>query len=276
MNPSRPPHRPRPGARPSRRGRDLPKPALSPADELARAVHSLYEEMGRSDSLFASPLGPVPGGHDSLFLPQFVYFGPNAAVDPVRLALFSGITKTDRTGSYGLLEWIHSLIEKPDIGQGLSLSIFPVVNVRELLRGGKTSDLSREDWRRSTEPEIALLRENARQRRFHGFLRICGADEKAPRGVVRTVVSRLASASSAELFSADDFDPLSVRSEAVPLERVPNGPLRFLDGDAFPAFEVELVIPLQWSASQAAVELVPLLRRLIVAYRGHFSFGRGL
>jgi len=243
---------------------------------LAAAIGSLYEDVGRSDSVFGSPLGPLASDGGPVFLPQFVYFGPGSSSDPVRLAIYSGFKGIDIPGARTLLRLVSELVVRPDIGQGLSVSIFPAVNVRAVIGGHQGLDLSCESWLRSREPEIRLLRDNANLRRYQGYIRIAGTDEGAPSAVVRTALSGVASRSGVEVYSSADFEPWSTLFETERLDGGQPGPLSLSHGTDDAPFDVALAVPRSWPQGRWNRELIPLLKRLIVGYRGFISFARNL
>jgi hypothetical protein len=136
--------------------------------------------------------------------------------------------------------------------------------------------LSREDWSSTREPEIALLRENAKVRQYIGYFRISGVAEGEPSVVVRTALSATSTRSGIEVFTSDDFDPWPVRFESIGRGKVSDGPLGFAAEAAIPPFDVELLVPSKWDSRRWRNALVPLLKHLLAAYRGFFSFARNL
>src|SRR5580698_6653935 len=199
--------------RPSAEQGSLSRRASVEAAKIYASAGALYEKASRSDSVFGSPLGPIEGPTGRTFLPQFVYFGPSSSVDPVRIAVFSGLGGDDIKGSWSLIEWIGALLVNPDIGQGVSVSVFPVVNLLGIQGGAQRPRLQRSDWHGSQIPEIRLIAENARIRAYQGFIRIEASRDSVPSVVVRTALKRRAHHSPAEVYASNDFEPWDTRFE---------------------------------------------------------------
>ncbi len=241
--------------------------------DLAGWIRTLYEDAGSSDCLFASPLGPVAVGGRSLLVPQFVYFGLNLSADPVRLAVLSGFDPTDFRGSRAVLALVSELAAHPDIGQGLSVSFFPVVNARMLAWGGGQRSLAGELWSTSKEPELALLRRNAATQRYQGFIILRSSPDREPGVTVRTACSRRAGRPNGEVFTPADFAPWPVRFESVFTPSRHRGPLALGRPWDYGPFEVEITVPVRWEQPRWDHATVPLLRRLLISDRGFISHG---
>jgi len=249
-------------------GRDESQP------DLGVWIRDLYEAAGGSDCLFASPLGPIAVEHRTLFVPQLVYFGPNVSPDPVRLAVLSGFDPASFCGSRAVLALVSDLIARPDIGQGLSVSFFPVVNARIQAWGDGKRSLAGVSWRRSKEPEIALLRKNVTRRHYQGFITLRSSPGREPAVTVRTVLSPSARRSSVEVYTKADFEPWASRFETVTAHE--RGPLTLARSRDYSPFEVEISVPVAWDQARWDRAIVPLLKRLLVNYRGFISYGGSL
>ena len=71
------------------------------------------------------------------------------------------------------MHFIEDLALEPEIGHGLGvLSLFPLVDVLGLTRGGEGRSLGTESWAHSVAPELSLLEKDARLRGYHGFVRL--------------------------------------------------------------------------------------------------------
>ncbi len=240
---------------------------------ISSQISHLYELAGASDSIFGSPLGPVETAAGTRYLPHFVYFGPYSSLESLRLAVLTGFNSTELAASRALLALVHDLILQPDIGQGINVSFFPVVNVAGLLGGSGERDLLREHWGRSCQPEISLIRDYSKERSYQGFLRIGATSDKDASAVVRTILSTTAHPTNVELFSSSDFEPWQVSFETLPRATVPFGPLTFSGDPSRTPFEVELSLPIGWSQAQSDRALSRVLKRLIVGYRGFQAYG---
>jgi hypothetical protein len=229
-----------------------------------------------SDHLFASPLGPIYDGDTAIQLPRFVYFGPNSSEVSLRLALVGGIGRHDSLAAHALLAFVEGLARRPDLGQGVNLSFFPVVNARRFLAGAEESDLSAAHWSRAEDPEIKLLSLDARVRSYHGFIVVTTTADEAPSARVRTVLTEHVAASDVELFNSEDFAPWSVRFESLTARAATQGPLTLAQDLASAPFEVEVALPAHWSQAHADRSLAALLKRLIHRYRGFHAYGHHL
>jgi hypothetical protein len=247
-----------------------------PRDEAARiytSIGTLYEEASVSDSVFGSPLGPIEGSSGRTFLPQFVYFAPASTVDPVRIGVFSGLSSEDLKGSWALIEWVKALLVRPDIGHGVSVSVFPVVNLTGIQSGAEGAGLQGSDWRGSRIPEVRLISENARIRSYQGFIRIESSRDSIPKVVVRTAVSRRTHSSQAEIYDSSDFEPWETRFESLGPKSKLVGPLSLSRELNTGLFEVVISLPGAWRQSSWNASLLPLLGRLVASYRKFFSYG---
>jgi len=247
--------------------------ARVPSSSLAERLSALIEAAQDSDCLFGSSLGPLHSGDATFHVPQFVYFGANSSTASLRLALLSGIGRHDLPASRALVAFIEGLVRRPDLGEGLNLSFFPVVNVAGLLGGAEERDLSAEDWNASSAPELKLLGSDIRNRGYEGFIRVVTSAEDSPTAWVRTVLSGEAASANIELFNVDDFDDWNVRFESTSLGLVAAGPLSLAADLAQAPFEAELALPAHWSQAQADHALARLLKRLLVHYRGFRAYG---
>jgi hypothetical protein len=251
----------------------LDRRARDEAAKIYASIGILYEEASSSDSVFGSPLGPIEGPNGRTFLPQFVYFAPASSVDPVRIGVFSGLSREDLKGSWALVDWIKALLVRPDIGQGVSVSVFPVVNLTGIQAGVEGIGLQGSDWQGSRIPEVRLISENARIRSYQGFIRIESSRDSVPKVVVRTAVNRRTQGSHAEIYDSSDFEPWETRFEALGAKSKLAGPLSLSRELNTALFEVVLSLPASWSQSSWSSNLLPLLGHLVASYRTFFSYG---
>jgi hypothetical protein len=247
-----------------------------PSSSLSARLRFLAEAAQESDHIFASPLGPFYADDVPVYLPRFVYFGPNSSEASLRLALLAGLGRHDLSAAQALVAFVEGLARRPDIGEGVNLSIFPVVNVQRFIGGSADHDLSGAHWGRSAEPEIKLLSMEARVRSYHGFVSVVTTSDETPAARVRTVLTDHVAASDVELFNSEDFGPWSVRFEAFTARAAAEGPLTLAQDLAFAPFEVEISLPAHWGQAHADRSLAALLKRLIQRYRGFFAYGQHL
>jgi hypothetical protein len=237
---------------------------------------ALYELVQRSEFVFGSPLGPFAHGPRSFHLPRFVYFGPHASDASLRLAFTAGLDHRDLRSSLALLHLVEQLALKPDIGQGLNLSFFPLVDVLGLAGLASARSLGTAHWARQRVPELALLEQDARLNGYHGFVRL----ETVPDEEVASVQLRFAvndnPTPDVELISSEDFEPFSVRWEAGPAQPIPDGPLSVADDLPLRPFELTLRLPAAWPAEVYHEATASILKRFIIRYRGFLAYGQHL
>jgi hypothetical protein len=253
-------------------------PALTPAELFNQRLSDVYGLSQRSNYVFGSPLGPFYERGHSLQLPRFVYFGPETHDESLRLAFLSGFDHTDLRGAVALVHFVERLALEPDLGQGLNLSFFPLIDAAGLQHGTRDRGLARASWATAGTPEVAALANDARVRSYHGFVRV----ETAPGEEVVTCSLRGSTAASAlasgvELISSEDFEPLAVRWEAHGGDEIAaDGPLTLVDDLPFRPFELTLRIPAVWSADLYREAVASILKRFILRYRSIQAWGQHL
>lgn len=267
------PFRPTAVARGAFSSQDLSLPAV-----LGEQLAELYNLVQRSEFVFGSPLGPIKSADRSFYLPRFVYFGPHTSDVSLRLAFTAGLDHRDLRSTLALLHLVEQIALKPDIGQGLNLSFFPLVDVLGLagLAGEKERGLDSIHWMQTEEPELNLLEQDARLSGYHGFVRletIRGQD-------VPVVQLRFAQndypTPEVNLVSSDDFEPFGVRWETSPANSSSSGPLSISEDLPVPPFELVIGLPASWSAEFYREATASILKKFIVRYRGFLAYGQNL
>lgn len=244
-------------------------------EEFADRLHTLYGLSQRSHYVFGSPLGPTFHRGHHLNVPRFVYFGPHTHDESLRLAFYAGFDRRDLRGSFALLRLVERLAIDPDLGQGLNLSFFPLIDVAGLFHNEAPRGLERAHWQHSSAPEIDLLQKDARVRGYHAFVRIETAhDEDEISAGLRGQWDDTATP-GVELISSDDFHPHSVRWEAVN-GPIADGPLTLNDDLPFRAFEFTLRVPSQWEAPLYREAVGSVLKNFILRYRTLQAYGQHL
>lgn len=261
--------------------RVLPPPTSSltlPA-AFADQLSLLYGLVQRSRHVFASPLGPFFAQRRDHHVPRFVYFGPHTSDESLRLAFYAGFDKRDLRGTLALLRMVERLALSPDIGQGLHLAFFPLVDVLGLGGIDEVRSLAAAHWAHTAEPELDLLNKDARLRAYHGFVRI----ESAPFDDHVTVRLRGATevigaiSPGVELITSDEVDPLPVAWEADPVgSKAVDGPLSIADDLPVQPFELTLRIPASWNAELHREAIPSILKRFILRYRGLQAYAQHL
>ena len=253
----------------------------SPQPRADTSSHALNEQLGalyalsqRSNYVFGSPIGPFYHRALHLNLPRFVYFGPHTHDESLRLAFLTGFDHQDLRGSFALLQFIEHLILTPDLGHGLNLSLFPLVDVVGLQHGVSNRLLVSENWARPKTPEIELLGKDARTRGYHGFVRIITTTDTDE---ITVSLRGTDEASGVELISSEDFEPLPVRWEAGAYDSVPTeGPLTLVDDLPFRPFELTLEVPSAWPTDLHRTAVSSVLKRFILRYRGLQAHGHDI
>jgi hypothetical protein len=240
-------------------------------------LSTLYQLVQRSSNVFGSPLGPISTDTQQLYLPRFVYFGPNAADTALRLSFIAGFDHRDLRSTLALLRLIEGLALQPDLGQGLSLSFFPLLDVLGLARGESNRALSTHGWLRPSAPEIGLLEKDARVRSYHGFIRLeSGSNDDVIVVRLRSPLPIENFAPSLELISSDDLEPFAVRWESDASGDLTGGPLSMADDLPLQPFELTVRIPASWSLDLYAEAAASILKRFVIRYRGFISYAQHL
>jgi hypothetical protein len=240
-------------------------------------LSSLYRLVQRSRYVFGSPVGPLVTDTRQLYLPRFVYFGPNASDAALRLSFLAGFDHRDLRSTLALLRFIEGLAIEPDLGQGLNLSFFPLVDVIGLSRGESGRSLATHNWSRPTAPEIALLEKDARVRLYHGFVRLeSGTSEDVVVVRLHSPVPTENFTPSLELISSADVEPFAVRWETDESGGVNTGLLSLADDLILQPFELTVRIPAAWSLDLYAEAAASILKRFILRYRGFISYAQHL
>jgi len=240
-------------------------------------LSTLYALAQHSRHVFASPLGPFPFGGRHAYLPRFAFFGPHASDDSWRLAFLAGFDHRDLRASQALLALAGTLAENAESGHGLNLSFFPLVDAAGLFLGASDRRLASAHWSRTDIPEILLLERDARQRGYHGFVRV----ETAPAGgeAIEVSVRRSGGAGSspdADLITSEEAEGLPVRFEFESVEHPAEGPLSVAEDLPFNPFEVTLRIPASWAGDEYRKAVATLLERFLKRYRAYQAYGQHL
>lgn len=257
--------------------------AASPAahpESRVELLHSdlsaLYALSQNSTYVFASPVGPFTAGTRAAYLPRFVFFGPNACDESWRIAFLAGFDHRDVRSSRALVALASRLASDSETGHALNLSFFPLVDVGGQL-GGVARNLSSAHWGSGAEPEIDLLEKDARQRGYHGFVKIetAGADEDM-------IVLRLRGPSHGdgspdlELITTEETRTFPVRFESAGGQLAGDGPLSVTDDLPFEPFELTLRIPPTWTDEAYQHAAVTLLERFLKRYRAFQAYAQHL
>ena len=258
------------------RALDSLAPSSIPA-AFSEQLSNLYQLVQRSRYVFGSPLGPIVLDTNRLYLPRFVYFGPHASEAALRLSFLAGFDHRDLRSTLALLRFVEGLALEPDLGQGLNLSFFPLIDVLGLSRGESARSLATHNWSRPTAPEIISLEKDARGRSYHGFVRLeSGTSEEIVVVRLRSTVPSENVAPALELISSADVEPFAVRWETDMGSDLNTGPLSMADDLVLQPFELTVRIPAAWSLDLYAEAAASILKRFILRYRGFISYAQHL
>lgn len=124
----------------------------------------------RSHLLEAHHLHEAPGGR---ILPRYRWADPLGK--PVyRIGIFAGIHGDEQSGVVAALQILHTLSQEPHLGRFHELFIYPVCNPwgfdTNRREGESGKDLNRCFWDENEEPEVLLLEQELRAKRFDGII----------------------------------------------------------------------------------------------------------
>lgn len=143
-----------------------------------RSVADLMAPLDRmaasSVNLIAKRAVSSEAGDQTEELPRYVFVGPKAGDEPIRVGVFAGIHGDEPEGVHALVRFLQRLEAKPELAAGYCLFIYPVCNPTGIEDGTRHSrsgkDLNREFWRNSSEPEVKSLEEELASHAFHGII----------------------------------------------------------------------------------------------------------
>src|SRR6185503_12254831 len=98
---------------------------------------------------------------DTYELPRYRFVGPRGGDDAIRIGVFATIHGDEPESGLGLVRFLQELNQNPDAARGFIIHAYPICNPTgyeagtRAARGG--TDLNREFWRDSREPEVRLL-----------------------------------------------------------------------------------------------------------------------
>ncbi|HYT60309.1 MAG TPA: succinylglutamate desuccinylase/aspartoacylase family protein [Haliangiales bacterium] len=150
----------------------------STAPPAKRSIADLLAPLNRlaqtSPNLIAKPGGTFPVNEKNCELPRYVFLGPKAGDEPVRIGLFAAIHGDEPEGSHALIQFLTLLDHHPELAAGYCLFVYPVCNPTGFEDNTRYSrrgrDLNREFWNNSNEPEVQLLQREIYHHAFHGII----------------------------------------------------------------------------------------------------------
>ena len=152
-------------------------PTTSAIGDLLAPLHALT---GRGGRLAQAEVGTFSYDGERHTLSGFHFTGPDAGHEPIRLGFFAGVHGDEPAGCAALVEFVTALATEPSRAAGYELWFYPVVNPTGYADGTRENragkDLNREFWHGSAEPEVRLLEDELRARRFHGLVTLHADD----------------------------------------------------------------------------------------------------
>ena len=149
-----------------------------------RSIADLLAPLNRlvqaSSSLLAKPAGRFEINGDTYELPRYVFLGPKAGDEPMRVGLFAAIHGDEPEGAGALVQFLTALDQYPELAAGYCLFIYPICNptgFEDNTRCSRRSrDLNREFWNNSSEPEVLLLQREIYHHAFDGMVSLHSDD----------------------------------------------------------------------------------------------------
>jgi protein MpaA len=127
-----------------------------------------------SDYLYYLPLGLFHYGHDPYRLARYVFLGPAASDEPIKIGLFAALHGDEAEGTQALVEFLLRLHLEPERARGYQIFVYPVCNPTGFEDGTRATrrghDLSRELWNGSRQPEAYYLERELGVLQFHGVV----------------------------------------------------------------------------------------------------------
>jgi hypothetical protein len=249
----------------------------SRAVDFEEQVSRLYAASAFSRNLFASPLGPVAVSGRERFLPRFVNITPLCHPESLRVAVHAGHSHKDYKSTAAVLHMAHLFLAKPDIADGLTISLLPLLDLAGLHAAREEADLLRQDWRNSDLPEVQAAARDLRQRSYHLVVELVTEAPGDGDDLLTVSLSGLAGHDfgpyADEVLSSSDFAPFDVRF-ALDHSPASHGPLTICEDLPFAPVILRLSPPANWPIELYSEAFVRIARTLIHRYRSHQSFGQ--
>jgi len=155
-------------------------PAPQPSGAVDELLRPLLHLAHGSPYLRYIPSPPFVRNGVEYTVPHFVFNGPLAGGDTIRLGLFAAIHGDEPESARSLIALAQLLVAEPQLAAGYQLHLYPVCNPTGFARGTRCAqsglDLNREFWRDSAEPEVWWLEHELITRRFLGLISLHSDD----------------------------------------------------------------------------------------------------
>jgi murein peptide amidase A len=154
--------------------------ATLPTRDLNALFEPLTADLSRCASLTCAEAGSFPSGDIRYVLRRFVFSGPPAEHDRIRLGLFAGVHGDEPAGCATAVKFLSDLAARPEQARGYDLFVYPVCNptgyVANIRENRAGFDLNREFWLGSRQPEVVILERELRAHCFDGLITLHSDD----------------------------------------------------------------------------------------------------
>ena len=144
------------------------------------AVEELQRKVDGSDHLFYSEIGSFRHSGGVYAIPRFVFLGPGADDEPVKIGIFAAIHGDEPETARAAVEFLHRLLEDPERARGYQIFVYPICNptgVEDRTRHSRNGlDLNREFWIGSKQPEVYYLERELGVLAFQGVVALHADD----------------------------------------------------------------------------------------------------
>lgn len=229
-----------------------------------------------SDYLFYSPVGVFHYDGDPYRIARYIFLGPAADDEPIRLGIFAAIHGNEPEGAQALAEFLLRLHRDPERARGYQIFAYPVCNptgfednTRQTRRG---HDLQRELWNASRQPEVYFIERELGVLQFHGIVNLRSRERSSGlRAHVRAATLNDALVQPA-LKAAENFLPVAREGEPIFPDTTVAGK-RYEGELGNPAelqpapFEITFETPGKAPPALQTLATVAALERIIALYR---------
>lgn len=212
------------------------------------------------------------------FLPRYLYVGRKGGGEMMRVGIFAAIHGDEPEGALALARFLEVLANKPEVGEGYGIFIYPVCNPTGFedntrqARSGK--DLNREFWNDSQQPEVRFLESEIHSQAFDGIITLHSDDTSdGLYGFVRGAVLSEHLLQPA-LLEAGRFLPRNHREKIDGFEARHGvihagypGMLQSRPGTPHPPFEITFETPQRAPLHRQVDALVATLKTILTEYR---------
>src|SRR4051812_45368345 len=101
---------------------------LATSHSLRALLSPLYELAEQCPEVIGSMAGTFLASGRRYGVPRFLFIGPRAEHEPIRLGLFAGIHGDEPAGCQALARFLGELATNPERAKGYDLVVYPVCN----------------------------------------------------------------------------------------------------------------------------------------------------